>query len=122
LLQQLQSRHDTRVQSDRDFQRFAEDAAELKVQREKRVISLNEVERRNELTALTTRLKAREQANDGLVPDKDDGLQANERSLNADIAIENARKNAKDVLRNEAASIVADQADLLENARKTGTR
>jgi carboxyl-terminal processing protease len=43
-------------------------------------------------------------------------------SLNADIAIENARKNAKDVLRNEAASIVADQADLLENARKTGTR
>ncbi|WP_105439943.1 carboxy terminal-processing peptidase [Neorhizobium sp. T25_13] len=122
LLQQLQSRHDARVQSDRDFQRFAEDAAELKVQREKRVISLNEVERRNELTALTTRLKAREQANDGLVPDKDDGLQANERSLNADIAIENARKNAKDVLRNEAASIVADQADLAENARKTGTR
>ncbi|CDZ73503.1 carboxy terminal-processing peptidase [Neorhizobium galegae] len=122
LLQQLQSRHDARVQSDRDFQRFAEDAAELKAQREKRVISLNEVERRNELTALTTRLKAREQTNDGLVPDKDDGLQANERSLNADIAIENARKNAKDVLRNEAASIVADQADLLENARKTGTR
>ncbi|MCQ1776349.1 carboxy terminal-processing peptidase [Neorhizobium galegae] len=122
LLQQLQSRHDARVQADRDFQRFVEDAAELKAQREKRVVSLNEVERRNELTALSTRLKAREQTNDGLAPGKDDGLQANERSLNADIAMENARKNAKDVLRNEAASIVADEADLMENGRKTGTR
>ncbi|MDQ0134685.1 carboxyl-terminal processing protease [Neorhizobium galegae] len=118
LLQQLQSRHDARVQDDRDFQRFVEDAAELKAQRQKSVISLNEVERRNELIALTTRLKAREQTNDGLVPGKDDGLQANERSLSADIAIENARKNAKDVLRNEAASIVADEVDLLKNVRK----
>jgi carboxyl-terminal processing protease len=32
--------------------------------------------------------------------------------LSADIAIEKARKNAKDILQNEAASIVADEADL----------
>jgi carboxyl-terminal processing protease len=47
----------------------------------------------------------------------DDGLQANERSLSADIALEKARKSAKDVLLNEAASILADEADL-----QTGTR
>jgi len=110
------------VQNDRDFQRFEEDAAELKAQREKRVVSLNETERRNEMTALTNRLKARAEADDGLVRGEDDGLQGNERSLTADIAIENARKNAKDVLRNEAAAIVADQTDLLEYIRKTGSQ
>jgi carboxyl-terminal processing protease len=122
LLPQLQSRHDARVQNDRDFQDFVEDAAELKAQREKRAISLNEAERRNELTALADRLKAREQTNGGLVRGGDDGLQANERSLSADIAIENARKNAKDVLQNEAASIVADEADLLEGGSKDATQ
>lgn len=113
LLPQLQSRHDARVKNDRDFQHFVEDAAELKAQREKRAISLNETERRKELTALADRLKARAQTNGDLVRGRDDGLQANERSLSADIAIENARKNARDVLQNEAASIVADEVDLL---------
>ncbi|MCJ9749917.1 carboxy terminal-processing peptidase [Neorhizobium sp. BETTINA12A] len=122
LLPQLKSRHDARVQNDRNFQHFVEDAAELKAQREKRVISLNESERQNELTALAARLKAREQTNDGLARSGDDGLEANERSLSADLAIENARKNAKDVLQNEAASIVADEADLLEGTSKPGTR
>lgn len=122
LLPQLQSRHEDRVKNDRDFQRFVEDAAELKAQREKRVISLNETERRNEMTALANRLKAREQADDGFLRGEDDGLQANERSLSADLAIENARKNAKDVLRTEAASIVADEAELLASGRKASVR
>lgn len=117
VLPKLQSLHDARVEKDPDFQRFVEDAAELKAQREKRIVSLNETERRNEMTALTNRLKAREQEDDSLLPRPDDGLQADERGLQADIAMENARKNAKDVLRNEAVSIVADQADLLEQAR-----
>lgn len=117
VLPKLQSLHDARVEKDPDFQRFVEDAAELKAQREKRIVSLNETERRNEMTALTNRLKAREQEDDGLLRRPDDGLQADERGLQADIAMENARKNAKDVLRNEAVSIVADQADLLEQAR-----
>jgi carboxyl-terminal processing protease len=122
LLPQLQSRHDARVQNDPDFQRFIQDSAELKAQREKRVVSLNETERRNELTAQAIRLKSREQINDGVDPGEDDGLQANERSLSADIAIENARKNAKDVLLKEAASILADQADLQESVPKAATR
>lgn len=117
LLPQLQHLHDARIQKDADFQRFIEDAAELKVQRDKQTISLNETERRNEQAALTQRLKAREADNDGLTPRQDDGLQSDERSLAADIAIENARKNAKDVLKNEAAAIVADQAQLLKQAK-----
>jgi carboxyl-terminal processing protease len=112
LLPQLQKRHDARVRNDGDFQRFVEDVAELRAQREKGVVSLNLTERRNELAAQATRLKARAQINDGVDFGDDDGLQANERSLSADIAIENARKNAKDVLLNEAAAILADEADL----------
>ncbi|MBB3610696.1 carboxy terminal-processing peptidase [Rhizobium sp. BK602] len=117
LLPQLQGRHDARVQSDPNFQRFVEDAAELKAQREKRTISLNETERRDELAAQAKRLKSREQINDGVDTGEDDGLQANERSLSADIALEKARKNAKDVLLNEAASILADEADLQTGMR-----
>ena len=118
LLPQLQGRHDARVQSDQDFQRFVEDVAELKVQREKRAISLNETQRRNEMAAQAKRMKSREQINDGVDNSEDDGLQANERSLSADIAMEKARKNAKDVLLKEAAAIVADEADLQSDGLK----
>ncbi|NKF34293.1 hypothetical protein HER21_48585, partial [Pseudomonas sp. BGM005] len=44
-----------------------------------------------------------------------------ERSLSADIAMENARKKAKDVLLDEAAAIVADQADLQQGGVKAAT-
>jgi carboxyl-terminal processing protease len=118
LLPQLQSRHDARVQNDRDFQRFQEDIADLKAQREKQVVSLNETERRNELAAQAARLKSRKQIDDGVDPGQDDGLQADERSLSADLAIENARKNAKDVLLNEAGAILADVADLKQSTPK----
>jgi carboxyl-terminal processing protease len=122
LLPELKGRHDARVQGDPDFQRFLGDIAELKAQREKGVVSLNEAERRKEWTARANRLKSREDTNDGVDPEKDDGLQANERSLSADIAIENARKNAKDVLLSEAAAIVADQRDLQQGVVKTGAQ
>lgn len=112
VLPQLQSRHDARVAGDPDFKRLVEDIAELKAQREKGTISLNEADRRKEMAAQAKRFKSREQINDGVDPGEDDGLQANERSLSADIAIETARKNAKDVLLNEAASILADNAGL----------
>jgi len=116
VLPQLQSRHDARVRHDRDFQRFEEEAADLRARRAKTVISLNLADRRNELAAQASRLKGGEQTGDGVDLGQDDGLQANERSLSADIAIENARKNAKDVLLKEAAAIVADEAALQEGA------
>lgn len=128
LLPQLQSLHDARVQKDPDFQRFVEDMADLKAQREKRVVSLNETERRNEMAAQASRIKSREKVNDGAgtgedddsadASTQDDGLQANERSLSADIAIEKARKSAKDVLLDEAAHILGDEADLLAGIPK----
>ena len=118
LLQQLQGRHDARVKNEPDFQQFAEDVKELKALRDKPTISLNEQERRKEMAANAKRIKARDQTGGGMVGRDDDGLQADERSLTDDIAIENARKNAKDVLRQEAAAIVADMADLQDGAEK----
>ncbi|MDC9813452.1 carboxy terminal-processing peptidase [Rhizobium binxianense] len=112
LLPALQSRHDARVKSDPDFQRLIKDIADLKAQREKGVVSLNEAERRKEAAARENRFKSRAQAGDGEDLGGDDGLQADERSLSADIAMENARKNAKDALLDEAAAILADEADL----------
>ncbi|MGO7726279.1 tail-specific protease, partial [Rhizobium ruizarguesonis] len=63
-----------------------QDIADLKAQRDKGVISLNEAERRKEATALEKRFKDRAQAGDG-EDLGDDGLEAGERSLSADIAI-----------------------------------
>ena len=116
-LPKLQGLHDKRVESDPDFQRLLEDVAELKAQRDKGVISLNEAERRKEMTARENRLKSRAQLDDGVDTTNDDGLQSNERSLTADIALENARKKAKDVLLNEATAILSDAAGLQAGAR-----
>ncbi|MGO6679236.1 carboxy terminal-processing peptidase [Rhizobium leguminosarum] len=121
LLPTLQSRHDARIESDPDFQRLIKDIADLKAQREKGIVSLNEAERRKEATAREKRFKDRAQASGG-EDLGDDGLEAGERSLSADIAIENARKNAKDVLLDEAAAIVADEADLQQGVLKAATK
>jgi len=117
VLPQLQSLHDARVKDDPEFQQFVEDIAVLKTQREKTELSLNETERRNEMTAEENRLKSRKKSDDGLSSSPDDGLQSNERSLSADIAIEKTRKNAKDVLQTEAAGIVANLSDLQAGAK-----
>ncbi len=116
-LPKLQALHDKRVETDPDFQRLIEDVAELKAQRDKGVISLNEADRRKELTARENRLKSRAQLDDSVDTTNDDGLQSNERSLTADIALENARKKAKDVLLNEATAILSDAAGLQAGAR-----
>ncbi|TNV08848.1 carboxy terminal-processing peptidase [Brucella pecoris] len=118
LLPRLQNLHDERVQKSPEFKDFVEDVATLKAQREKKVISLNETERRNEMTAQENRIKARGKVNDGIDTEMDDGLQSNERSLSADLALEKNRKSATDVLQNEAAAIVIDLADLQGNAPK----
>ena len=106
----LQRRHQARVGKDKDFQLLLQDVAEFKRLREAKMLSLNETERRKEKERQEARLKAREGAK--LAALQDDGLQASERSLVADLAAEKARKNAKDVLLAEAARIVADDADL----------
>jgi carboxyl-terminal processing protease len=49
---------------------------------------------------------------------QDDGLQADERNFASELALEKAAKNAKDVLLQETAHILADETALL----KTDTR
>ncbi|HQX05272.1 MAG TPA: carboxy terminal-processing peptidase, partial [Zoogloea sp.] len=116
LVPALQSRHQARVAKDKSFQALLDDVAEFKRLRENRSISLNEAERRKEKEVREARLKAREKIDgkDKLAAAlRDDGLQMGERSLAADLAAEKARKDVKDVLLDEAARIVADEAELL---------
>lgn len=108
----LQQLHSKRVENEPEFQSFVQDIDTLVQDREKKSISLNETERRNEMKARADRLKSRGQDSAEIESSSDDGLQANERSLSADLAIEQARAKAKDVLQNEAAAITADLADL----------
>lgn len=136
LLPLLQVRHEMRVAKDKEFQFLQEDVGEFKVQRNKKLISLNEAERRKERDTQESKIKKREKLrlSDKTEGDKnidkdadktasqDDGLQANERSLSAELAAEKARKNAKDVLLDEAAHILGDEVDLIKTNNKLAER
>ncbi|WP_295999802.1 carboxy terminal-processing peptidase [Rugamonas sp.] len=52
----------------------------------------------------------------------DDGLQADERSLTAELDAEKAAKNAKDVLLNEAVHVLADEVTLLKTDTRLASR
>lgn len=135
LLPLLQVRHEMRISKDKEFQFLLEDIKEFNVQKEKKLISLNEVERRKERDTREEKTKSREKIRleASLLSDKktgktsgaagkpatqDDGLQANERSLSAELAAEKARKEAKDILLDEAAHILGDAVDLVKVNRK----
>lgn len=121
--------HDKRVSHDKDFKYLQEDIAEFNKLRQKNLISLNEADRRKEREAQEAREKSREKTRGNNESDKasaearshalqDDGMLTSERNLSADLAIENANKNAKDILLNEAAHVLSDEAGLLKtNAR-----
>ena len=55
-------------------------------------------------------------------PQADDGLQADERSIQADLADEKARKAEKDVVLHEAANILADEVNLLRSDTQLAAR
>ena len=55
-------------------------------------------------------------------PTSDDGLQADERNLKSDLAAEAKRKQAKDVLLQEAARIVSDEVTLIKNDTQLAER
>lgn len=129
LLPVLLALHDTRVKNDKDFQYLQEDIAEAKARRKKNLVSLNEAQRRKELAADEARLTAREArtdvaahgSNDGEerlsekgAPLRDDGLQPGERSLANELATEKARKDAKDILLDEAVNILGDEVAVMQ--------
>lgn len=140
LLPLLQVRHEMRVSKNKEFQFLLDDIKEFTVLRDKKLISLNEIERKKERDTREVKVKNREKlrlqdklANSDKVDkeieksaekptSQDDGLQANERSLSSELAAEKARKEAKDVLLDEAAYILGDAVDLLRSNQKLAER
>jgi carboxyl-terminal processing protease len=139
IIPELISRHETRVKTDKEFQALREDVAEVTRLRKKNMLSLNEAERRKERDEQEAKLAAREKAktlsgnsNDPTLSKQassgrknllqDDGLQADERNLTADLAAEKSRKNTRDVLLIEAANVVADEVALLRSNERIASR
>jgi len=130
--------HETRIRKDRDFQDLLEDITELKAQRKRNQLSLNESVRRKERESQEAKQRAREQRNDpaGAAAradgkdkpaaaggaGRDDGLQAGERNLANELAAENARKNARDVLLGEAVQIMRDTVEALKSGASVAAR
>lgn len=134
---QLQVRHEMRIAKDLEFQFIKEDIAEYKKQKEKKTISLNEAERRQERDAREEKMKKREtlrasldsKSNAGAKKNQasklntqDDGLQVNERSLASELAAEKASKEAKDVYLIEAAHILSDEVDVKKSNKRLAER
>jgi carboxyl-terminal processing protease len=105
----LQTLHEARVRRDKDFQALQEDIARAQELRKSNVISLNEAVRRKEREVQEKRIAASQGAG---AASSDDGLQANERNLNKELAAEKTKDAVKDVLLNEAISILADDVAL----------
>ncbi len=117
----LRALHDTRVKNDKDFQFLREDIAEAKAKRKKNLVSLNEAQRRKELAAEEMRQKARgprnsvrndlEDGTDDAIGAalRDDGLQPGERDMISVLEAEKAKKDAKDILLDEAVNILGDK-------------
>jgi carboxyl-terminal processing protease len=132
----LQVRHEMRVAKNKEFQFIVDDIKEFVILRDKKLISLNETERKKERDIRDEKVKSREKIrlqdklanNDNAEtesekpPSQDDGLQANERSLSSELAAEKARKAAKDILLDEAANILGDAVDLLKSNQKLAER
>jgi carboxyl-terminal processing protease len=148
----LQKRHDARVAKDKDFLFLQEDITEAMKLRKENAISLNEAVRRKERDTQETRARLREARLAGKsedepiaapgskevrskppVPTKpgktvvsarlqDDGLQSDERNLQAELAAEKAAKNAKDVLLQEAVHILADESGMLKTDTRMASR
>ena len=116
--------HHRRVSHDQNFRYMQEDIAEFNTLRQKNLISLNEAERIKDRKKLEAREKFREESRGKPESGKtsaealsnalqDDGMLSSERSLSASLAIENAKKNSKDIFLNEAVHILSDEAKLL---------
>jgi carboxyl-terminal processing protease len=130
LLPQLKDRHATRVAKDKDFQYLIQDIAEFNALRKKRVISLNEAERRKEREQQEAKLKLRE-GDKGKKGAKDDAVSPKkvaQKDVDAandddfDDELTTAKKEAKDVWLAEAAHILSDEVDLLRVTTKLAVR
>ena len=140
----LQTRHQARLTKDKEFQFLLEDMAEYRKLQKDEVLSLNETVRRKEIEAREARVKARQKVTGegsaaasasgsataskklavkskkaSPASQRDDGLLAEERNLEAELAAEKEQKSAKDVLLSEAARVMADEVDLQKHSVNT---
>ncbi|MEJ7806690.1 MAG: carboxy terminal-processing peptidase [Telluria sp.] len=140
LIAPLQKRHEARIAKDKDFQYLAEDLAEIRKLRRENSVSLNEVVRRKERDAQEARAKQREERQSALAAAsgdaargkvlaaakakrrQDDGLQADERNLAAELAAEKAAKDAKDVMLTEAAHVLSDAVGMVRTDNRLASR
>ncbi len=126
-LAELLTLHENRVRRDKDFQDLLEDIARGQELRKNNVISLNEVARRKERDMQNKRLAAMQGAAGAGAAQAvasalaDDGLQANERNLGKDLAAQKTMDSAKDVLLNEAVSILSDGVALKQSKARMAT-
>ena len=137
----LQKRHEARIAKDKDFQYLQEDLAEVKKLRKENSVSLNEAVRRKERDTQEARAKLREErqasananaagaarskvlaAAKSKAARQDDGLQADERNLQTELAAEKAAKDAKDVMLNEAANILSDAVGIVKTDTRLASR
>lgn len=133
ILPMLIAGHDKRVSQDKDFKYLKEDIAEFNTLRRNNLVSLNEADRRKEREAQEARELSREKSRGddgsgkasaaaGSHTLQDDGMLANERNLSADLAIEDANKNARDILLDEAAHVLSDELGLLKTDSRLAAR
>ena len=141
LIAPLQQRHEARIAQDREFQYLKEDIAEVQKLRKENSVSLNEAVRRKERDDQEARAKLREErqaasadkagdaarskvlaAAKAKKARQDDGLQADERNLQAELDAEKAAKDAKDVMLNEAAHILSDAVGIVKTDTRVASR
>ena len=121
IVPRLVALHAARVAKDKEFGWWAQDVAQFRAERDKKLISLNEAERRGERDAQETKRKTRDAERKALgltvigqdSSRDDDGLQADERNVAQEAADELAAKNRPDPLLRETATILADAVTLL---------
>ncbi|WP_024891462.1 carboxy terminal-processing peptidase [Luteimonas huabeiensis] len=125
LLPQLEALHQARIAEDPEFRWWMEDVEELRREREKKYVSLNEAERRAERERQEQKRRDRQAQRrelglplDPLAEDNDDGLQANERDVALDTAREKAAEERPDPLLHESAAILADAMRLLNRDQR----
>jgi carboxyl-terminal processing protease len=123
ILPTLLADHNVRVAKDKEFTWWSQDVAQFRAERDKKVISLNEADRRVERDKAEAKRKAREAERKALgllvaKSDDDDGLQADERNVSQQVAAEAAAKNRPDPLLRETAAILADAISLLSGNAK----
>ncbi|MBO9716487.1 MAG: carboxy terminal-processing peptidase [Pseudoxanthomonas sp.] len=124
LVPRLQQMHAERIANDLEFQWWSEDVARYRAEAAKKYLSLNEADRRAERDRQEAQRKERQAIRkekgldlDPLADESDDGLAPSERDVVRDAAREKAAEKRPDPLQREAAAILANAIDLLEQDR-----